>query len=65
MSRVQLALNVTDVDAVMFANTTTGAAVSILTADEASAFCAAVELFIAGRMVAHIADDGALRLVTA
>jgi hypothetical protein len=52
----------TGVDAVLFPSVPLGAAVSIMSADEAEVFVATVRLFLDGMLAASVDDDGHVRL---
>jgi hypothetical protein len=52
----------TGVDAVLFPSVPLGAAVSIMSATEAAAFCAAVDLWFEGKLIASVNADGHVRL---
>jgi len=52
----------TGVDVVLFPSVPLGAAVSIMSATEAAAFCAAVDLFLDGELTASVDADGHVRL---
>jgi hypothetical protein len=52
----------TGVDAVLFPSVPLGAAVSIMSCTEAAAFCAAVDLWFDGKLIASVDADGHVRL---
>jgi hypothetical protein len=52
----------TGVDAALFPSVPLGAAVSIMSATEAAAFCAAVDLWFDGKLIASVDADGHVRL---